>query len=155
MIKKKPTFDLKTLKSFIVCSSHWQMHQFHVSSPRFWASCPNTKSSSAEPTLRHSSSVSGVPSKPSLPMSNLINLVLIVWGLGCKSCRRPTARPKNWGSKRPMATKKSMTFFTIKAHHLYLKPFKWNWLAVTTTILWPAILASRRLANCWAKNTTG
>ena len=154
MRKKKPTFELKILESFIVCSPHWQTRQFQVSTPRFRASSPSNRFLSAKPTLCHSSNISGVPSKPSSPMSDLIKPVLVVWGLGCKSCRRPIARPKNWGNKRQTAIKKSMRFFTIRAYCLYPKPFKQSWLAITRTILWPAILASKRLANCWLENTT-
>ena len=155
MIKKNPTFKPKTLKSFIVCSFHWQMRQFQVSTPRFWASRPSIRYSSAKPMLCHSSGVFGVPSKPSLPMSNLTKPVLVVWGSGCKSCRWPTARPKNWNNKRPTIMKKLMKFFTIRAYRLYPKRFERSWLAVTTMIFWLAILALRRLANCWPKNTTG
>ena len=155
MIKKKPTFELKILESFIICSSHWQTHQFQVSTPRFQASRSSTRSPSVEPTLCHSSGVSGIPSKSSLPISNLTKPVLVVWSSGCKSYRRLTLKPKNWGNKRPIVMKKSMRFFTIRAYRLYPKPFKRSWLAVTTTILWPAILALRRLANCWPKSTTG
>ena len=152
MIKKKPTFKLKTLKSFIFCSPHWQTRQFQVSTPRFWFYCPSTRTLSAEHTLCHSSGISEIPFEPSLPMSKLIKWVLVVWGLGYKSCIRLTVRSKNWGKKKPMAIKKSMRFFTIRAYYLYPKPFKRSLLAVTMTILWPAILASRRLANCWPKS---
>ena len=155
MIKKKLTFKLKTLKSFIICSLHWQMRPFQVSIPRFRASRPSTKSSSTKFMLCQSFGIFGLPSKPSLPMSNLMEPILVVWGSGCKSCRRPTARPKNWDNKRRMAMKKSMRFFTIKAYRWYPKPFKRSWLGVITTIFWSAILALRRLANCWPKNTTG
>ena len=154
MMKKKPTFELRTLESFIVCSSQWQTHQFQVSLPRFWASCPCNKSSSAEPTLCHSSSISGIPFELSLPMSNLMKPILVVWGSSCKCYRRPTAKPKNWSNQRPTDIKKAMKFFTIRAYHLYLKPFKQSWLAVTTTIFWPGILASKKLANYWPKSTT-
>ena len=44
IIKKKPTFKLKILKSFIVCSSHWQIFQFQVSAPRLQTYHLNTKS---------------------------------------------------------------------------------------------------------------
>ena len=131
------------------------MRQFQVLTPRFWASHPSNRSSSAEPMLCHSSGVSRVPSKPILPMSDLTKPVLVVWGSGCKSYRRPTLRPKNWGNKKPTIIKKLMRFFTIRAYCLYSKPFKRSWLAVTTTILWPAILTLRRLRNCWPKSTTG
>ena len=154
MIKKKPIFELRILKCFIVYSHHWWTRQFQISIPHFWASCPSTRSLSEEPTLCHSSDFSGVPSKPSLPISNLIKPVLVVWGPGCKSCRRLTAKPKNWGNKKPMVIKKLMRFFIIRAYRLYPKPFKRSWLAVTTTIFWPAILASKRLVNCWPKKTT-
>ena len=87
-------------------------------------------------------------------MSDLMKPVLVVWGSSCKSCRRPTLRPKNWGNKRPTVIKKSMRFFTIKAYRLYPKPFERRWLAVTITILWPANLVLRRLTNCWPKSTT-
>ena len=147
MIKKKPIFKLTTLESFIVYSFHWQTHQFQVLIPSFRAFCLSTRSSSVESTVCHSFSVSWVLSKPSLQMSNLTKPVLVVWGLGCKNWRRSTARSKNWGNKRPTIIKKSMTFFTIRAYHLYPKLFKRSWLVVTTTILWPAILASRKLAN--------
>ena len=155
MIKKKPTFELKTLESFIVCSPYWQTRQFQVSTPRFRASCPSTWSSSAEPMFCHSSGISGVPSKPSSSMNNLTKPVLIVSGSGCKSCRRLTLRLKNWGNKRPTVMKKLMRFFTLRAYRLYPKPFEQSWLAVTTTICWPAILALRKLANCWPESTTG
>ena len=155
MIKKKPIFKLRTLKSFIVCSSHWQTRQFEVSTPRFWASRPSTRSSSAEPTLCYNSSVFEVPSEPSLPISDFTKPVLVVSGSGCKSCRRPTLGPKNWGNKRLPVMKKSMRFFTIRAYHLYPKLFEQSWLAVITTIIWPAILALRRLATRWPKSTTG
>ena len=154
-MKKKPTFKLKTLESFIICSPYWQTRQFQVSTSRFWASRLSTRSLSAEPTLCHSFCVSGVPSKPSSPMSNFMKPVLVVWDSGYKGCRKATTRPTNWGNKRPTAIKKSMRFFTTKAYRLYPKPFERSWLAVTTTILWAAILASKRLANCWLKNTTG
>ena len=155
MIKKKPTFDLKTLEFFIVYSPHWWTRQFQISTPCFRVSRPSIRSSSAELRLCHSSGVSGVPFKPSSPMSSLIKPVLIVWGSGCKNCRRLTARPKNWDNKTPTVIKKLVRFFTIRAYCSYPKPFKRSWLAVTTTILWPAILASRKLANCWPENTTG
>ena len=154
MIKKKPIFELKTLKSFIVCSPHWQTHQFQVLAQCFWPSRPSIRFSSVKSMLCYSSGVSGVPSKPSLPTNNLIKPILVVWGSGYQSCRRPTTRPKNWGNKKPTVIKKSMRFFTIRAYRLYPKPFKGSWLAITITIFWPAILASRRLANCWPKNTT-
>ena len=35
IMKKKPIFELKTLKSFIICSFYWQSHQFQVSTSRF------------------------------------------------------------------------------------------------------------------------
>ena len=155
MTKKKPTFKLRIFKSFIGCSFHWQMRQFQVSKPRFWASSLSTRSSSAKPTLYHSSGISGVPSDPSSPMSNFTKLVLVVWGSGDKSCRRSPARPKNWGNKRPTVIKKSIRFFIIRAYCLYPNSFKQSWLAVRTKILWPAILASKRLANCWLKKTIG
>ena len=155
MIKKKLIFKLRTLESFIVCSPHWQTCQFQVSLPRFWAFYPHTRSSSPELMLCHNSGVSGIPSKPSSPISDLIKPVLVLWGSGCQNYRRQTARPKNWDNKRPMATKKSITFFTIRAYRLYPKPFKWNWLAVTTTILYRTILAFRKLANWLSKSTTG
>ena len=154
-MKKKPTFELRTLKSFIVYSLHRQTHQFQVLTPRFWSSCPSTRSFSAKPTLCHTSGVFEVLSKPSLPMRDFIKRVLIVWGSGCKSCRRPTARLKNWGYKKPTAMKKSMRFFTIRGYRLYSKLLKRSWLAVSTTILWLTILALRRLANYWPKSTTG
>ena len=154
-MKKKLTFELRTLKSFIVCSPHWQTRQFQVSTPRFWASCSSTRSLFAEPILCYSSGVFRVLSKLGLPISNFIKPILVVWGSGYKSCRRTTARPKNWGNKRPIARKKSMRFFTIGAYRLYPKPFEWSWLAVSTTIFWPAILVLRKFANCWPKNTTG
>ena len=88
-------FSLITLESFIVCSLHRQTRHFQVSITRFGASCSSTRSSSEEPTLCHSSGVSGVPSKPSSPMSDLTKPVLVIGGWGCKSCRRPTLRPKN------------------------------------------------------------
>ena len=47
-----------------------------------------------------------------------------------------------------------MRFFTIRAYRLYLKSFEGSWLAVTTTIFLLAILALRRLANCWPENIT-
>ena len=153
MIKKKPTFKLKTLKFFIVCSPHWRMRQFQISTPRFRAFCLSTRSLSAEPTPCYSSGVSEIPSKPSSLMSDLIKPVLVIWGSGYKSCTRPTAKPQNWGNKRPTAIKKLIRFFIIRTYRLYLKPFERSWLAVTTTILWPAILASRRLANCWRQST--
>ena len=152
-MKKKPIFKLKTLKSFIVCSFHWQTYKFQVLTPYFRASRPSTRSSPTEPTLCHSSGVSEVSFKPNLPMSDLMKPGLVVWGSGCKSCRKLTARSKNWGNKRPTAAKKLMTFFTIRAYHSYPKPFEWSWLAITTTIFWPVILASKRFANCWSKNT--
>ena len=155
MRKKKPIFELKILKSLIVCSPHWQTRQFQISTPRFWSSCPSTRSSSAEPTLCHSFGVSGVPSELSSSISNFIKPVLVVWDSGCKSCRRQTTRPKNWGNKKLTAMKKSMRFFIIRAYYSYPKPFKRSWLVITMTILWPAILALRRLANCWPKSTTG
>ena len=151
MIKKKPTFELKTLKSFIVCSLHWQTHQFQVLTPCFRAFRPNTRFSSTELMLCHSSGLFRVPSKPSSSMSDLMKLILVVWSSCYKSCRRLTARPKNWGKKRLTAIKKLMTFFTVGVYHLYPKPFKQSWLAVTTTIFWLAIFASRRLANFWRK----
>ena len=138
-MKKKPIFKLRTLKSFIICSPHWQTRQFQVSTTRFRASRPSIRSSSAELTLCHSSGVFEIPYKPSLPMNNLIKPVLVVWGSGCKSCMSPTARSKNWGNKRSTVIKNSMRFFTIKAYRLYPKPFERSWLAVSTTIFWPAI----------------
>ena len=39
MMKKKPIFELKTLKFFIVYSFHKQMFQFQGSTSRFQASC--------------------------------------------------------------------------------------------------------------------
>ena len=140
MIKKKPTFKMRTLKSFIVCSPHWQTRQFQVLTPCFQASRRSTRSLSTEPTLSYSCSVSGVSFKPSLPMSNLTKLVLVVWGLGCKSCRRLTSRPKNWNNKKLTIMKKSMRFFTIRAYRLYPKLFEQRWWAVTTTIFWPVKL---------------
>ena len=149
-MKKKPTFMLKTLKSFIVSSLHWQMLQFQSFTPRFQAFSLSIRSSSMEPTLCKCSKSSGilrVLSKPSLRIKNLIKSVLEVWGLGCKSYRRPKARLKNWGNKKPTAIKKLMRFFIIRAYRLYRKLFKRSWLAVTTTMLWPAILALKKLAN--------
>ena len=68
-------------------------------------------------------------SKISSPMSNLIKPVLVVWASVCKSCRMLTKRLKNWGNKMPTATKKLITFLTIRAYRLYLKPFERSWLA--------------------------
>ena len=154
-MKKKPTFELKTLRLFIIYSFHWQTRQIKVSTPCFVAFRPSTRFSSAKPTLCHSSGISPVFPKPSLPMSNVIKPVLVVWSSGCKSCRRSTARPKNGGNKKLTATKKSMTFFTIRDYCLYPKPFKRSWLGVSMTIFRLAILALRRLANSWPKNTIG
>ena len=95
MMKKKATFELRIIESFIVSSSHWQLRQFQVSTPRFQASCPSTRSSSAKPMPCHHFGVFGVPSQPSSPMNDPLKPVLVVWGSSCKSCRRPTARSKN------------------------------------------------------------
>ena len=154
-MKKKTTFEQRRLKSFIDCSFYWQMLQFQVAAPRLQAYRLNTKSQFAELVLCHSSGVFEVPSKLNLPINNLIKPLLVVWGSDCKNYRKPTATPKNWSNKRPTAIKKLIRFFTIKDYRLYLKPFKRNWLAVITTIFWPAILASKKLVNCWPKNTTG
>ena len=154
-MKKKSIFKLKTFKSFIICSLHWHTRQFQVSTLHFRAFCPSIKSLSTQPMLCHSSSVCGIPSKPSSPMSEIIKPILLIWSLSCKSCRKPTAKPKNWDNKRPTTIKKSIRFFTIRAYRLYSKPFKRSWLAVTIIIFWPAILVLKRLANCWPKNITG
>ena len=94
-------------------------------------------------------------SKPSLPMSNFIKPVSVIWDSSCKSCRKLIARPKNWGNKSLMTMKKLIRFFTIRIYYLYEKLFERSWLAVNTTILWLAILALKRLANCWTENTNG
>ena len=83
-------------------------------------------------------------SKPTLLIKNIIKPVLIVWDSSCRSCKRPTTKLKYWWNKRPTDTKKSIRFFTMRAYNLYPKLFEWRWLALSTTIFWPAILGSKR-----------
>ena len=155
IIKKKSIFELKILELFIVCSLYCQMLQFQVLKPRFQASRLSTKFQFTEPTLFYSYGVSGISFKPSSPMRNLIKPVLVVKSLDCKGYKRPTVRLKDWGNKMPMATKKWMRFFTIKAYCLYPKLFKRKWLAVNTKIFWLAILAFTKQVSCWPKKIIG
>ena len=129
------------------------MPLFYVSMPRFQAFCLNTKFQSVKSTLCHSYGIFKISFKPSLPIKNLIKPVLVVWRLSCKSCRMATARPKDSNNKKPIAICQLMRFFIITAYCLYPKPFKRNWLAVITTIFWPAILISKKRMSYWHKNT--
>ena len=131
---KKKSFRLKALKFFIVYNLQWQMLQFQVLMPWCQAFCLSIRSQSAELTFCHSSADFEIFSKPSLPMRDFIKPVLVVWGSGCKSCRRLIVRLKDWGNQKSNAIKKSIRFFTIKAYRLYPKPFKWSWSTITTTI---------------------